>query len=136
MRDQLFELVNEAGKAIMEIYDLGEVPDLVEYKDDNSPLTKADKASNDIIISRLPEIKNIPILSEESKMVGFEERKGWEEFWLVDPLDGTKEFIRRNGEFTVNIALIKNGRPVLGIIGAPEKKSCLLWRDGFRGPEI
>ncbi len=121
MREQLFELVAKAGEAIMEIYDQGAVPDLVEYKEDNSPLTKADKASNDIIVNMLPEIKEIPILSEESKMVGHEERKDWEEFWLVDPLDGTKEFIRRNGEFTVNVALIKKGKPILGIIGAPEK---------------
>ena len=88
-------------------------------KDDKSPLTKADLESNKIIIDSLKKINNrIPILSEES-CVDWSTRKNWETYWLVDPLDGTKEFINKNGEFTVNIALIHNNRPILGVIYAP-----------------
>ena len=107
-----------AGQAIMEVYDSDFT---VEHKDDRSPLTLADKRSHDIIQDRLSAIANwtLPILSEEGRTIGYEERLKWESFWLVDPLDGTKEFIKRNGEFTVNIALIHRGRPVLGIISVP-----------------
>jgi len=93
----------------------------VTQKDDLSPLTKADLASNNIIINSLNSLDtNIPILSEES-LVNWETRKNWNKYWLVDPLDGTKEFIKSNGEFTVNIALIENNRPILGVIFAPAK---------------
>ncbi len=105
----------EAGKAIMEIYDTNFD---IEYKKDSSPLTTADNASHQIITSYL-EKTAIPILSEEGKHLPFEERKDWKQFWLVDPLDGTKEFIKKNGEFTVNIALIDHGEPVAGIIYVP-----------------
>jgi 3'(2'), 5'-bisphosphate nucleotidase len=117
----LIDIVRKAGNKILEIYDS---PDFdVEYKDDNSPLTRADKASNDIILKRLAELTpGIPVISEEKRAMPFEERKDLERFWVVDPLDGTKEFIKRNGEFTINIGLIEDGAPVLGIISIPVKK--------------
>jgi len=106
----------EAGKAILEIYHSGEFD--VEIKGNNSPLTKADTASHNVIISYLTEI-NIPVLSEEGKAIAYEERKGWNQLWIVDPIDGTKEFIKRNGEFTVNIALIENQKTLIGVIFVP-----------------
>lgn len=106
----------EAGKAILEIYHSGEFD--VQVKDDNSPLTKADKASHNMIISFLTKTK-IPVLSEEGKAISYEERKDWKQLWIVDPIDGTKEFIKRNGEFTVNIALIENQKPTIGVIFVP-----------------
>ncbi len=112
-----------AGKAILEVYDSDFT---VEQKDDKSPLTLADKKSNEIITEVLEQTKTVnnatvPILSEEGRDIPYDERRKWEYFWLVDPLDGTKEFIKRNGEFTVNIALIHKNRPVLGIIYIPVK---------------
>jgi len=106
----------EAGKAILEIYHSGEFD--VEIKGDNSPLTKADSASHNIIISFLTKT-NIPVLSEEGKEIPYQERKNWKQLWIVDPIDGTKEFIKRNGEFTVNIALIENQKAELGVIFVP-----------------
>ena len=112
------DIAVEAGLRTLEIYksdDFG-----VEQKGDDSPLTLADKASNEVIVDRLnSEYPDIPILSEESKLMPYDERKHWDKFWLVDPLDGTKEFIKRNDEFTVNIALIESGVPVFGVIYAP-----------------
>ena len=90
----------------------------VSFKEDNSPLTVADENANAIIESLL-EVTNIPILSEEGRDVPYQERKKWDRLWIVDPLDGTKEFVKRNGEFTVNIALIENGKPILGVIYVP-----------------
>ena len=114
----LTEIAREAGQKIMEIYNSNNFD--IEYKEDNSPLTKADTASHSLIKERLKNLApEIPIISEEGKNVLYEQRKNWQEFWLVDPLDGTKEFIKRNGEFTVNIALIKNNKSVLGVIYAP-----------------
>ncbi len=112
-----------AGEAILDVYDSDFA---VEQKDDKSPLTLADKKSNEIIENVLEQTitvnnSTVPILSEEGKEISYEERKKWEYFWLVDPLDGTKEFIKRNGEFTVNIALIHKHKPVLGIIYIPVK---------------
>ena len=108
----------EAGQAILDVYkqDFD-----VSYKEDRSPLTLADQRSHNIIVDHLtdPSVKNLPILSEEGKDIPFEQRSEWEYFWLIDPLDGTKEFIKRNGEFTVNIALIYQHRPILGVIYAP-----------------
>ena len=106
-----------AGDAIMEIYHTGFE---VEYKKDDSPLTLADKTAHNIIVQHLQEF-GIPILSEEGKAISFQERKAWNTLWIVDPLDGTKEFVKRNGEFTVNIALVKDGIPVLGVVYAPDK---------------
>ena len=106
----------EAGKAILEIYHSGEFD--IEIKGDNSPLTKADTASHNVIVSYLAET-NIPVLSEEGKAIAYEERKNWNQLWIVDPIDGTKEFIKRNGEFTVNIALIEDQLPLIGVIFVP-----------------
>lgn len=105
----------EAGDAILGIYD-SEFE--VETKADQSPLTIADKRSHEIIQAALSQFK-IPLISEEGRSIPFEERKQWNIAWIVDPLDGTKEFIKRNGEFTVNIALIVNQKPVLGVVFAP-----------------
>ena len=112
-----------AGEAILEVYDSDFE---VEQKDDKSPLTLADKKSNEIITEVLEQTKTannstVPILSEEGRDIPYDERKKWEYFWLVDPLDGTKEFIKKNGEFTVNIALMHENKPVLGIIYIPVK---------------
>lgn len=109
----------EAGKRIMEIYENEDFS--VEFKEDESPLTKADLAAHTIIVSALKET-NIPILSEEGVDIPFEIRKDWKLLWIVDPLDGTKEFIKRNGEFTVNIALIEDHSPTLGVIYLPVLK--------------
>lgn len=109
----------DAGKAIMQVYDTAFD---VEIKDDKSPLTLADKNANDIINSYLKPTP-IPIISEENRQIDYEERKQWNACWIVDPVDGTKEFIKRNGEFTVNIALVKNGVPELGVIYVPASKT-------------
>jgi 3'(2'), 5'-bisphosphate nucleotidase len=115
---QVVELAREAGLAILKVY--GEVDPAVEYKRDNSPLTQADLASHHVIACGLRSITpDWPVLSEESREIPFEQRRGWPLFWMVDPLDGTKEFLRRNGEFTVNIALIEKGAPILGVVYAP-----------------
>ncbi|MDB4093356.1 3'(2'),5'-bisphosphate nucleotidase CysQ [Flavobacteriaceae bacterium] len=106
----------EAGKAILEIYHSGEFD--VEIKGDNSPLTKADTASHNVIMTYLIKT-DIPVLSEEGKAILYEERRDWKQLWIVDPIDGTKEFIKRNGEFTVNIALIKDQKPLIGVIFVP-----------------
>ena len=107
----------QAGEAIQKIYHTGFQ---VEYKEDHSPLTLADKTAHDIIVRHLLE-SGIPILSEEGKAIPFLERKTWKALWIVDPLDGTKEFVKRNGEFTVNIALVKEGTPVMGVVYAPDR---------------
>ena len=106
----------EAGKAILEIYHSGEFD--IEIKGDNTPLTKADKVAHNVIVSYLEKTK-IPVLSEEGKEMPFAERKDWKQLWIVDPIDGTKEFIKRNGEFTVNIALIADQKTELGVIFVP-----------------
>ena len=105
-----------AGNRIMEIYENEDFE--VDFKGDDSPLTKADLASHEIIMDYLKET-DIPVLSEEGKHLPFKERKTWSKLWIVDPIDGTKEFIKRNGEFTVNIALGENQKPVLGVIYVP-----------------
>lgn len=105
-----------AGAAILEIYESGDFS--VEEKADNSPLTLADKASHNRIISFL-EKTNLPILSEEGRSISYDKRKKWGYFWMIDPLDGTKEIIKKNGEFTVNIALIHQGQPILGVVHPP-----------------
>ncbi len=118
LMDSVVEIAIEAGKAIMEVYESGDFD--VETKDDDSPLTRADTASDKVISAGLTELTpDIPILSEESAEVAFATRSLWERFWLIDPLDGTKEFIKKTNEFTVNIALIDKGAPVMGVVGAP-----------------
>lgn len=110
-------IARDAGKAILTIYNTGFN---VEEKDDKSPLTEADLASHNLIIKRLNELTpDIPVLSEESAKLPFEERASWETYWLVDPLDGTREFVKRNGEFTVNIALIHKHESIIGVINVP-----------------
>ncbi len=110
----------EAGIEIMKVYESDNFN--IEIKGDESPLTQADKNANDVINKYLIPT-NIPIISEENKQIDFEDRKEWNTCWIVDPVDGTKEFIKRNGEFTVNIALAKNGKPVLGVIYVPVDKT-------------
>ena len=118
--DSVIKISNIAGQKILDIYNSSNISLDIEYKKDSSPLTIADKASNEIIVKGLKKLSsNIPILSEEEKNVEYKVRKYWDKFWLVDPLDGTKEFIKRNGEFTVNIALIENGAPIMGVVYAP-----------------
>ena len=114
---QVIKIARQAGSAIMKVYK-SEFD--VYIKDDNSPVTEADTKANAVITEGLKEINpEIPILSEEGRDVPFEERSKWETFWLVDPLDGTKEFIKKNNEFTVNIALLENNQPVFGVVFAP-----------------
>jgi 3'(2'), 5'-bisphosphate nucleotidase len=116
----IIEIARAAGAAILTVYNDPQLADVVDYKADNSPLTLADQQANDVIIAGLEAAGNeLPILSEEMKHAPYAERRHWPEFWLIDPLDGTKEFINRNGEFTVNIALIREGRPVAGVIYVP-----------------
>ena len=123
------DIAAQAGDAILQVYgseDFG-----VETKGDDSPLTLADKASHDTIVAALKKLTpSIPILSEEDSDISWAERSSWPEYWLIDPLDGTKEFIKRNGEFTVNIALIQGHEAVLGAVHVPVKNRCFY---GYRG---
>ncbi|NVK20933.1 MAG: 3'(2'),5'-bisphosphate nucleotidase CysQ [Kangiellaceae bacterium] len=114
---QICQIAKDAGKKILEIYQ----KDFEIYeKKDESPLTEADLASHHHIVAQLEALTpDIPILSEESSAISWQERSSWETYWLIDPLDGTKEFIKKNGEFTVNIALIYKHNPVLGVVYAP-----------------
>lgn len=116
MIKKLIDIAIEAGNEIIKIYNSADFG--VEIKSDNSPLTLADKAANKVIVAGLQQF-NFPILSEEGAEIPYSERKIWSKFWLIDPLDGTKEFIKKNDEFTVNIALIENSKPILGIVYAP-----------------
>ena len=118
MLDLAINAALEAGKAIMRIYLDPKQDFCIEKKADNSPLTLADKAAHNCIVRHL-EQTGIPILSEEGAHLPYEVRKAWHRLWVVDPLDGTKEFIKKNGEFTVNIALVEDGQPVLGVIYVP-----------------
>ena len=117
--EDIIGIAQRAGDAIMEIYarDFS-----VETKEDSSPLTEADKKSNTVILEGLKHLyPEIPFISEETKQIPFEERKHWKRFWLIDPIDGTKEFIKKNGEFTVNIALVEEDVPVVGVVHVPAR---------------
>jgi len=115
------DIALKAADAVMKIY---EKDFSVEYKDDNSPLTEADIKANEIICNALVNLyPNIPILSEENELVEYAHRESWKYFWCIDPIDGTKEFVKKNGEFTINIALIHNNVPVLGVVYAPVVKA-------------
>ena len=115
--EQVKQIAYQAGKNIMEIYEQGYA---IEEKQDNTPLTEADMAAHKVIEQGLQALTpGIPILSEESKPIPYEQRSRWAHYWLIDPLDGTREFIKRNGEFSVNIALIQDQQPIVGIVYAP-----------------
>lgn len=116
----IIDASRDAGIKIMEVYNSDDFS--TQLKSDNSPLTRADTLAHEAIVKRL-NTTEFPVLSEEGKDLSYDERKDWETFWMVDPLDGTKEFIKRNGEFTVNIALIHKGAPVLGVVLAPATDS-------------
>ena len=105
-----------AGKQILDVYESADFG--VEMKSDNSPLTQADRRSHEAIMAELQQTE-VPVLSEEGKAIAYEDRSHWTWLWVVDPLDGTKEFIKRNGEFTVNIALVNGEDPVAGVIYVP-----------------
>jgi 3'(2'), 5'-bisphosphate nucleotidase len=121
-------IAKEAGNAIMQVY---KQDFEVEYKQDSSPVTQADKKANDVIENALNKLSvNFPILSEEGRDIPYADRKHWEYFWLVDPLDGTKEFVKKNDEFTVNIALIYKDTPVLGVVYAPALDICYWAKQG------
>ena len=128
--EPVIAIADQASDAILEIYNSDDFG--VEIKGDDSPLTKADKASHNTIVAALEQLTpDIPILSEESNAISWEERSRWPEYWLIDPLDGTKEFIKRNGEFTVNIALIQGNEAVLGVVHVPVQSRCFYgYRDG------
>ena len=112
-------IAREAGKAIMAVYNAAEGV-AVQYKDDDSPLTEADRRANAVIVRALEALApRLPVLSEESAQPGFALRRQWRRYWLVDPLDGTREFVKRNGEFTVNIALVNDGVAELGVVHVP-----------------
>lgn len=114
-----------AGKVILDVYNDPASDFQIEKKADNSPLTLADRKAHEVIMSYLQDTE-YPVLSEEGKHLPYEERSQWHTLWIVDPLDGTKEFIKRNGEFTVNIALVEKGIPVFGVIYVPVKE-ILYW---------
>ncbi len=131
LTQEVQEIAKKAGDAIMIIYN--ETEDIVySKKDDDSPLTQADKAANDVICEALAKLlPSFPIVSEENKEIPYEERKDFTTFWQVDPLDGTKEFIKRNGEFTVNIALVHEQRPIIGVVFTPcTKELFYAFKDG------
>lgn len=115
--ENIIEIAKKAGDVIMDVY---KKDFEVEFKADESPLTEADKQAHNVIVAGLEALDlDIPVLSEEGKDIPYSERKNWEYFWLVDPVDGTKEFVKKNDEFTVNIALIHKDKPVLGVVYAP-----------------
>jgi len=125
---QIMEIAQQAGKAILDIYNQDFA---VQHKDDDSPLTAADLASHRVIVAGLEAIDaETPVLSEEGADIPFETRRQWSRYWLIDPLDGTREFVKRNGEFTVNIALIEDGRATLGVVHVPVSNVSYVGRVG------
>ena len=131
MIEEIKELAKHAGDVILEVY--REHDPSVSLKDDRSPVTEADKRADKVILEGLQRISpDIPTLTEESAQAPYLERKAWNTFWLVDPLDGTKEFIKKTGQFTVNIALIEKGVPIMGVVWAPAIE-LLFWSEGGKG---
>jgi 3'(2'), 5'-bisphosphate nucleotidase len=119
LRLAISDLAREAGRATLPFYD-GVLSSNVREKEDRSPVTLADEAAHEILVNGLREIdSDIPVISEEAEAASADDRRSWRRFWLVDPLDGTKEFLKRRAEFTVNVALIEDGEPVLGVVLAP-----------------
>lgn len=126
--EPLIALAKETGEHIMRVYQRDFA---VETKADQSPLTEADRTSHDHILARLRELTpSLPILSEEGGLPDYDSRRQWSRYWLVDPLDGTKEFVKKNGEFTINIALVEQGQPVLGVVHAPALETSYIGRRG------
>jgi 3'(2'), 5'-bisphosphate nucleotidase len=141
LRSAVIALAREAGRATMIYYD-GTVPADVREKDDRSPVTLADEVAHGVLLEGLRRLDpDTPVVSEEAEAAAFEARRAWRRFWLVDPLDGTKEFIKRRAEFTVNVALIEDGEPVFGVVLAPALdllywglKGGGAWREEKAGP--
>lgn len=141
LRTAVIDLARQAGRATMPYYD-GTLAAEVREKDNRTPVTLADEVAHDILVDGLREIDpGTPVISEEAEAASFDSRRAWRRFWLVDPLDGTKEFIKRRAEFTVNVALIENGEPVLGVVLAPALdllywavKGGGAWREEKGGP--
>lgn len=122
-------IAEEAGREVMKIYSRDFT---VSSKSDNSPMTEADRVADDVICAGLKGLQNLyPVLSEESGLPEYDMRRGWQRFWLVDPIDGTKEFIKKNDEFTVNIALVENNEPVMGVVYAPALETVYYGMKGF-----
>ena len=138
MQDALIQIAAAAGHEILEVYDTAFD---VTTKDDASPLTEADLRAHRVIVAGLRNLTpDVPVVSEEADPPPFEVRRHWQRYWLVDPLDGTKEFVSRNGEFTVNIALIEDGEPVLGVVGVPVRGHIYVGdchrREAYRTSEV
>jgi 3'(2'), 5'-bisphosphate nucleotidase len=140
LRSAVLDLAREAGRATMVYYD--GAPAEVREKDDRSPVTLADEVAHGILVEGLRRLDPAtPVVSEEAEAAGYETRRDWRRFWLVDPLDGTKEFIKRRAEFTVNVALVEEGEPVFGVVLAPAldllywaEKGAGAWREERAGP--
>ena len=128
MIEKIIDIAEEAGKIILSFYDSESIN--FNSKNDNSPITDADIASNNFIVEKLQFNFSYPILSEEN-IISYNIRKSWSKFWLIDPLDGTKDFIEKNGDFSVSIALIENGKPILGVINVPFHKETYYAKLGF-----
>lgn len=127
--NEVVSIAISAGEKVLDVY---QTDFQVEKKEDQSPLTLADRQSHMIITTKLNErYPGIPILSEEGREIDYSERSRWEYLWIVDPLDGTKEFVKKNGEFTINIALVHHGKPVLGVIYAPVLDTLYVARKGM-----
>ena len=127
----LLEIIREAGSEVLSVYS-GNSNSRISYKEDDSPITEADRLANRTIVRALEKLPvNFPILSEESEKPPYRERETWTDYWLIDPLDGTKEFIKKNGEFTVNIAHIRNGIPEMGAVHVPVSGVTYLGKKGF-----
>ncbi len=126
---EICQIAIRAGDSIMEHYSINKME--ISEKSDSTPVTVADLAAHNVIVEGLSSLPfNFPILSEEASIASWDIRKNWKTYWLIDPLDGTKEFINQNGEFTVNIALIDNGTPIAGIVYAPALNQCFYGIEG------